>query len=70
MIAIRLGFKEDYIRNGVNMVENEMKMFAFVVGIILKLTRNECVTDNEIQQLENIAYEIGTYDLDEREFRY
>lgn len=49
---------------------DETKVLAFVVGILLKVINDDNVTGNEMQQLENIADEIGTYRLEKREFRY
>ncbi|MBD5543762.1 MAG: hypothetical protein HDR01_05860 [Lachnospiraceae bacterium] len=55
---------------GIVMNEDEKKMMAFIVGILIKLTCHRETNRNEDQSLENIAYELGTYDLDEKEFRY
>lgn len=52
------------------MNEDEKKIMAFIVGILIKLTCHQDTNRNEDQSLANIAYELGTYDLDEKEFRY
>ena len=53
------------------MTERERKMMAFIVEMLLKMCwNNPVVSANEIQQLDNIANELGFDDLDENEFRY
>lgn len=50
--------------------ENKTKMLAFMLGVLLKVVNGDEVTGNEVQSLENIAEDLGTYTLDEKEFRY
>ena len=50
--------------------DRHLKMLAFVSGILSKLSQNGSLTDNEQQQLDNIASELGYFDLDENHFRY
>lgn len=52
------------------MNDNEKKQLAFISGILLKLVTNVEVTDNESQSLENIASDLGCFDLKESEFRW
>ena len=52
------------------MNEDETKILAFLVGVLIKVVCNQEVDSNEVQQLENIAGDLGTYSLDEKEFRY
>ena len=46
------------------------KMLAFVALVLLKVVTNQEVTPNEIQQLENVADELGANELATDEFRY
>lgn len=48
----------------------ERKVIAFLLGTVYKLSIGIEISMNEAQQLENLASEFGTYDLDENEFRY
>ena len=51
------------------MDERTQKMLAFLAGCVFKLaTQKEPLDMNEIQQVENIACELGYYDLQEDEF--
>ena len=52
------------------MTYNERRKMAFLAGMMHKLACGQCLTDNEIQQLDNIASELGFDDLAEDEFRY
>lgn len=52
------------------MDENKTKMLAFMLGVLLKVVNGDEVTGNEVQSMENIAEDLGTYTLDEKEFRY
>lgn len=49
---------------------HERKVIAFLLGIIFKLSINDPIDPNEVQQIDNLMAEFGTYDLDENEFRY
>lgn len=51
------------------MDERTRKMLAFLAGCVFKMaTHKEPLDVNEIQQVENIACELGYYDLQEGEF--
>lgn len=51
------------------MDERTQKMLAFLAGCVFKMaTQKEPLDTNEIQQVENIACELGYYDLQENEF--
>lgn len=52
------------------MNERERKVIAFLLGIIIQLSDGRNIDGNDYQQLNNLADEFGTYDLDEKEFRY
>lgn len=52
------------------MNKDETKILAFLVGVLIKVVCGQEVDQNEVQSLENIAGDLGTYFLDEREFRY
>ena len=52
------------------MDERERKQMAFLAGMLLRLAHDVWLNDNELQQLDNIASELGFNDLDEKEFRY
>ena len=52
------------------MDERERKQMAFLAGMLLRLAHDEWLNDNELQQLDNIASDLGFNDLDEKEFRY
>lgn len=53
------------------MDERERKMLAFLAGCVFKMaTQKEPLDANEIQQVENIACELGYYDLEKDEFQY
>lgn len=52
------------------MDNDERKVIAFLLGIVFKLSLDQAVNPNELQQLDNLMDEFGTYDLDENEFRY
>ena len=52
------------------MTYNERRKMAFLAGMMHKLACGQCLTDNEIQQLDNIASELEFDDLAEDEFRY
>lgn len=50
----------------------EKKILAFIVKILLQIiTRGDrSVSENDAQQLENIAYDLGVWELKDDEFRY
>lgn len=52
------------------MDDRERKVIAFLLGIIYKLSLDQAVNPNELQQIDNLMGEFGTHDLDEKEFRY
>lgn len=52
------------------MDELERKQMAFLAGMLLRLAHGEWLNHNEIQQLDNIASDLGFNELDEKEFRY
>lgn len=52
------------------MSDEERKQFAYLVGMVLKLARRENLDLNEYQSLDNIASELGFWNLPEKEFRY
>lgn len=50
--------------------DRHLKILAFLSGILAKISQGDQVDENERQQLENIASELGYYDLDSEYFRY
>lgn len=52
------------------MSEYEEKVIAFLLGVVYKLSIGQDLNFGEVQQLDNLMGEFGTYDLDENEFRY
>lgn len=52
------------------MSDEERKQFAYLVGMVLKLARGETLDLNEYQSLDNIASDLGFWDISEKEFRY
>lgn len=52
------------------MTGEEKKQFAYVVGMLIKVSQGISLTGNEIQSLENIADDLGFRDLLEDEFRW
>lgn len=52
------------------MNERERKVIAFLLGIVFKLSIDQRIDENEVQQLNNLMDEFDTCELDEREFRY
>lgn len=58
-------------KRGRDMNEYEHKVMAYLAGIVYRIASgDEDFSYNDVKQLENIADELGTWDLDEREFRY
>lgn len=52
------------------MSEEERKQMAFLAGTLWKLGTGQALDDNEIQSLDNIASELGYFQLEEKEFRW
>lgn len=52
------------------MSDEERKQLAYLVGMVLKLARGETLDLNEYQSLDNIASDLGFWDIPEKEFRY
>ena len=52
------------------MTDEEKKQFAYVVGMLIKISQGSSLTGNEIQSLENIAEDLGFHKLSENEFRW
>ena len=52
------------------MNERERKMLAFLTECLFNVAIGFELDGNKIQQLENIASELGAADLDDREFRW
>lgn len=52
------------------MTNEEKKQFAYVVGMLIKVSQGISLTGNEIQSLENIADDLGFHKLPENEFRW
>lgn len=52
------------------MDERERKVIAFLLGVIFDLSIGHAIDENKTMQIDNLMGEFGTYDLDEREFRY
>lgn len=50
--------------------DRHLKILAFLSGILAKISQGDQVDENERKQLENIASELGYYDLDAEYFRY
>ena len=46
------------------------KFLAYVTGLLLKVVTEQELTDNEIQNLENIASDLGCWDIPEKHFRW
>lgn len=49
--------------------ENEVKMLAYITGVLLKVTTRQPVDRNDIETLQNIADELGSRFLTGDEFR-
>lgn len=52
------------------MSDEEKKQFAYLVGMVLKLASGKTLDFNEMQSLDNIASDLGFWDIPEKEFRY
>lgn len=52
------------------MSEREKAILAYLAKMIKKLACQGTLDGNELQSLENIAEELGYYELNEYEFRY
>ena len=63
----RLGYG---LQGGLIVTNEEKKQFAYVVGMLIKVSQGISLTGNEIQSLENIADDLGFHKLPENEFRW
>lgn len=52
------------------MSNEERKQMAYIVGMLLKMASGSNLTPNEIQSLENIANDLGFFNINENEFRW
>lgn len=52
------------------MDEESKKILAYVTGLLLKVVTEQELTDNELQSLENIASDLGCWDIPEKYFRW
>ena len=52
------------------MDEESKKILAYITGLLLKAVTGQELTDNEVQSLENIAGDLGCWDIPEKYFRY
>ena len=52
------------------MDEESKKILAYIAGLLYKVVTGQELTDNEVQSLENIASDLGCWDIQEKYFRY
>lgn len=52
------------------MDEESKKILAYITGLLLKVATGQELTDNEVQSLENIADDLGSWNIPEKYFRY
>ena len=52
------------------MSEEERRQMSFLARTLWKLATGQTLDDNELQSLDNIASELGYFQLEENEFRW